>query len=89
MKIVGMNYTKNADGVTNTTLHLTDNFEPYYSNPEAGRNCEGQKVCSVYVGAYDCSALKVGMDVEIFYDRAITTSRGTFQTVKKIVPLNK
>lgn len=84
MKLIGKNFAKNADGIVCTTLHLTDNFEPYYSNPEAGRGCEGQKVCSVYAGSYDCSALKVGTEIEIFYDKAVTTSRGTFQQVKKI-----
>lgn len=84
MTIIGMNYTVNSNGVQTTTLHLADEFNAYYSNEEAGRGCVGKKVENVYVGDYDCSNLKVGMEIEIYYDKAVTTSKGTFQPIKKI-----
>lgn len=84
MIIVGMNTTTNSNGELNTTLYVTTEFDTYYDNPAAGRSCIGQKTESVFVGTYDCSKLKIGMDVEIYYDKAVTTSRGTFQSVKLI-----
>ncbi|WP_281418861.1 hypothetical protein [Vallitalea pronyensis] len=41
------------------------------------------------IGNYDCSALKVGMDIDILYDKAITTAKGTFQTIKRIDVISK
>ena len=38
----------------------------------------------IYVGAYDCSKIKVGMLIDISYDKAITTSKGTYQPIKRI-----
>jgi hypothetical protein len=89
MHLVGFNYTTNADGHKNTTLQVTDNYNPYYSNVEAGRGCMGVKVDSIYVGNIDCSALKIGMDIDIVYDKAITTARGTFQPIKRIEVVSK
>ena len=87
--IVGVNYTTNQSGVRNTTLHLEEDFDSYYSNAENGRGCSGKKVSTVYVGSYDCSGLKVGMDIDVLYDKAITTSKGTFQAIKRIDVLGK
>lgn len=84
MKILGMNYSMNANGQKTTTLQVAEEFNAYYTNVEAGRGCVGMKVESVYVGDYDCSALKVGMDIDILYDKAITTAKGTFQQIKRI-----
>ncbi|NFO34609.1 hypothetical protein FDB37_13490 [Clostridium botulinum] len=84
MRLVGLNYTTNADGGKNTTLQVTDEYNAYYSNVEAGRGCIGVKVDSIYVGDIDCSGLKIGMDIDILYDKAITTARGTFQPIKRI-----
>ena len=85
MHLVGMNYTTNANGGKNTTLQVTDEFNMYYSNAEAGRGCMGVKVDSIYVGDIDCSGLKIGMDIDILYDKAITTAKGTtFQPIKRI-----
>ena len=84
MTILGYSYTTNQAGERSYTIYGTTEFEPYYSNAEAGRGCIGQKVESVYVGNYDCSALKVGMEVEVFYNKAVTTSHGTIQSVRKI-----
>ncbi|MBS5984462.1 MAG: hypothetical protein KIC67_17950 [Clostridium butyricum] len=89
MILVGMNFSTNASGAKNTTLYVNDDFNAYYSNTEAGRGCIGKKTDSIYVGDYDCSALKVGMDIEILYDKAITTKRGTFQPIKKIEVVSK
>lgn len=89
MQIVGMHFTTNDKGVQTTTLHLMESFDSYYADEAAGRGCAGKKVSTVYIGNYDCSQLRVGMEIEIFYDRAITTGRGTFQPVKKIEQLTK
>lgn len=89
MTILGMSYTTNADGIRNTTLYTKDNFEPYFNNPDNGRKCVGMKVEPIYVGSYDCSNLKVGMEISIYYDKAIVTPKGTFQPVKKIEILEK
>ncbi|HBJ2623000.1 TPA: hypothetical protein LA827_002780 [Clostridium botulinum] len=84
MILVGMNFSTNASGVKTTTLHVNDDFNAYYINAEAGRGCIGKKTDSIYVGDFDCSALKVGMEIEVMYEKAITTKRGTFQPVKRI-----
>lgn len=44
---------------------------------------------TIYASQYDCSALKVGMEIDVLYDKAITTGRGTFQPVKRIEILSK
>ncbi|MBN7774404.1 hypothetical protein [Clostridium aminobutyricum] len=84
MHLVGLNYTTNANGFRNTTLQVTDNYNSYYSNAEAGRACAGVKCDSIYVGDVDCSGLKIGMDIDILYDKAISTAKGTFQPIKRI-----
>ena len=89
MKILGMHYTITSNGDKVFTIHCTLPFDPYYKNTEAGRNCIGERVESVYVGSYDCSSLKVGMEINILYDKAIKTSKGIFQPVKRIDIINK
>lgn len=89
MVIVGMHYTTNEEGIKHTTIHVKENFESFYNNAENGRKAVGMKVSSIYVGAYDCLNLKVGMDINIYYDRAIVTAKGTFQPVKKIEIVEK
>lgn len=92
MKIIGINSTKSEDGRINTTLHVADSFPDYYNNPEKGRSCIGQRVDSIYVGDYDPATLRTlrpGMEVEIYYDKAVTSSKGTFQSVKKIEVISK
>lgn len=84
MKLVGINYTLNENGVRTTTLHVNEDFEVYYTSGNTNRGCQGVRASSIYVGTYDCSALKIGMNIEVLYDRAITTSRGTFQPIKRI-----
>lgn len=84
MRLVGLNYTTNVEGRKNTTLQVTDEYNSYYSNAEAGRGCMGVKVEAIYVGDIDCSALKIGQEIEVLYDKAITTARGTFQPIKRI-----
>lgn len=83
MFITGISRTESA-GKISTTLHGLSPFDAYQNNPEAGRFCEGQKSESVYVGGYDCSDLKVGQEIEIYYGKAITTAKGTFQPVAMI-----
>lgn len=89
MTILGMNQSRNADGEWITTLQVADEYNAYYSNAEAGRKCVGQKVDSIYVGTYDVSALKVGMSIEILYDKAISTKNGVFQPIKRIETITK
>ena len=84
MKILGKHSTRNEDGRTSTTLHVADAFPDYYNNPEKGRICVGQRVDSIYVGDYDTTAIKPGMEVEIYYDKAVPTKTGFFQPVKRI-----
>lgn len=84
MKLIGIHYSTNAEGKKVSTLHIAEDFNSYYDAKEAGRGCAGQKVDSVYVGNFDCSNLKVGMEIDICYDKAITTAKGTFQPIKRI-----
>ena len=88
-KVLGFHYTTNEAGNRSTTLHLEEDFPVYYSNTEAGRNCSGKRVSTVYVGSYDCSAIKVGSEIEIYYDKAIQTKNGSFQPIKMIEVLSK
>ena len=48
-------------------------FPDYYNDPEKGRSCVGQRVGSIYVGEYDRTAIKPGLEVEIYYDKAVPT----------------
>lgn len=84
MKIEGIEVRESTSGRVNTVLHGTSPFSEYQDNPEEGRSCIGRKAEAVYVGTYDCSAIKVGMEIEIYYDKAISTSKGTFQPIKRI-----
>lgn len=89
MTIVGMHYNTNSNGIKNTTLHVLDNFGGYYINNEAGRGCTGNRVETIYVGDFDCSALAVGMDIDVLYDKAIKTQNGIYQPIKQIKILKK
>ena len=51
-------------------------FPDYYNDPEKGRSCVGQRVGSIYVGDYDRTAIKPGMEVEIYCDKAVPTKEG-------------
>jgi len=83
-EIIGISVTESSNGKESTTIHLASNFSDYQDNPEEGRSCIGKRAESVYVGGYDCSALKLGMNIEIYYDKAISTAKGTFQPIKRI-----
>jgi len=89
MKIVGIHTVQKPNSPITTTLHLQGEFKAYYSDKEAGRNCVGNMVEVVYVGTYDCSNLKIGMEIEILYGKAIPTSKGCIQHVEKIIVLSK
>ena len=88
MEIVGI-ATSERGGKKSTTLHVVGDFDAYQLNPESGYICLGQKVESVYVGGYDCSGLEVGQGIEIYYGKAITTAKGTFQPVALIRVLSE
>lgn len=82
--VVGIHFSLNAQGKQVSTLHIVEPFEAYYSAEDKSRGCYGKKVSTVYVGDYDCSGIKVGSEIEIYYGKAITTKNGTFQTIKQI-----
>lgn len=84
MKVVGISYSESSNGKRSTTLYCLNAFDAYQDNPEAGRFCEGEKAESVYVGNYDCSEIEIGSEIEIYYGKAITTAKGTFQPVTLI-----
>lgn len=89
MKLTGIHYSIGNDGKRRTTLHVTEPFDSYFSSEDQSRGCIGERVEAIYVGDYDCSKLKVGMSIDISYDKAITTAKGTFQPVKRIDVLDK
>lgn len=84
MTIVGISGTKNANGEMTSTLHVTDEFQSYYNDKESGRSCVGKRTESIYVGHYDISNLKVGMEIEVLYGKAISGRNGTYQPVARI-----
>lgn len=84
MQVLGISYNTNTNGDTISTLYVSSEFEPYYQNPEAGRNCQGVRTESIYVGDFDVSDIKVGMEIEISYDKAIQTKHGLYQPIKRI-----
>ena len=88
MIVLGINYSLNKEGKRVTTLHGQLPFEPFYLNQEQGRGFVGNRVEAVYVGDYDCSLISVGDEIEIYYDQARTTTKGTFQPIKKIEVLS-
>ena len=89
MRIIGMSYST-KDGERKYTLEVSNPFDSYFKNTEAGKNAIGEKVESIYVGSLDCSQLKVGMEIELIYDRMRTLANGkTFQPIKRIDVLNK
>ena len=87
MQLVGMNYTIGNDGNKKTTLHTVSEFDTFYSGAD-NRGCTGHMVESIYVGEYDCTHLKVGMVIDICYEKAISTRNGSYQRVKKIDIIN-
>lgn len=89
MRIIGMSYST-KDGERKYTLEVSDKFDAFYKNAEAGRNAIGEKVESIFVGSLDCSQLKVGMEIELIFDRMRTLANGkTFQPIKRIDVLTK
>ncbi len=81
--IVGIS-SNESGGKKYYTLHLVKPFDGFQNNPENGRFCEGQKVEAVNAGGYDCSRLEVGQEIEVYYEKAVTTSKGTFQPIALI-----
>ena len=89
MQIIGIQTNAGDDGRKFSTLHLTEEFESYYNDPSAGRSAVGKRVESVYVGEYDISKLRPGMNIDISYEKAMKTRKGDiFQPVKEIVILD-
>lgn len=84
MMIIGISYYMNKNSERTYTLHVSEPFEAYFSSDDGSRGCVGQKTDSIFVGNYDCSTLKPGMEIDIFFDRAISTRSGSYQPVKRI-----
>lgn len=80
-KIVGIVQGKNKAGLPVFTLHTISPFDDYFNAPENGRTCEGMKAESLYAGAYDCSNLKVGQEIEVYFEKAIVANGKPFQNV--------
>ena len=83
MTIMGI-VTSKKGGKEATTLHVLGGFDAYQLNPDSGYVCQGQKAENIFVGGYDCSDLEIGQKIEIYYGKAITTAKGTFQPVTLI-----
>lgn len=83
-KVIGIQMNTTKDGRISTILHLMGAFPAYSNNTAAGRNAVGNAVEVVYVGTVDCAHVKVGSIVDVIYDKAITTRKGTFQSVKRV-----
>lgn len=89
MRIIGMSYST-KDGERKYTLEVSAPFDAYFKNVDSGRCALGEKVESIFVGSLDCSQLKVGMEIELIYDRMRTLPNGrTFQPIKRIDVLTK
>lgn len=84
MKIIGISSTTNEAGEKSYMLYITEPFPAYANDAEKGRQANGSKAEGLYLGKYDCSKLKVGDEIEVYFDKAVTTKTGTFQPVKKI-----
>lgn len=84
MELVGLNWSVNGSGNKVYTLHVAEMYGAYFSDAANGRGCVGMRTEEVYAGNVDCSHLKPGMQIDILYDRAVTTSKGTFQVVKRV-----
>lgn len=89
MRIIGMSYVT-KDGERKYTLEVSAPFDAYHKNADAGRCALGEKVESIYVGSVDCSQLKIGMEIELIYDRMRTMSNGkAYQPIRRIDVLSK
>ncbi len=88
MTIVGIS-SNESGGRIYTTLHVVRDFDNYQNSPENGRFCVGQKVEAINAGGYDCSGLEVGQEIEVYYQKAIATAKGTFQPVALIRVLSE
>ena len=84
MKIIGIHYTVNDDGVQKSTLHVISEFDTFYSDSDGKRGCVGHKAESIYVGEYDVTNLKPGMMIEVSYGKAVSTRNGIYQPIQKI-----
>ncbi len=89
MKVLGMHYSTNSEGMKVTTLHVGEEFGNYFKDKSSGRGCAGMKVETIYVGTYDCTTIKVGSEIEVYYDKAMTTKTGTYSPIKKIEVVTK
>ena len=78
MTIVGIS-SNESGGRIYTTLHVVRDFDNY----------QGQKGEAINAGGYDCSGLEVGQEIEVYYQKAIATAKGTFQPVALIRVLSE
>ena len=87
-KLIGKSWSETKSGKIGFTLYLEEDFSAYYKDPTNGRGCVGKSCSSIYVADYDCSTLEVGAEIEIYYDRAVTTTKGVYQSIKSIEVVN-
>lgn len=83
LEVVGIQLSVNKKGETTTTLHMLGEFPDYY-NVSEGKAAIGKMALSEYMGTIDCSHIEVGALVDVVYDKAVTTSKGTFQPVRRV-----
>ena len=84
LNVIGKSWSINSAGEKLTTLYVSEPFGTYYYNGE-GRGAEGEACQSIYVGNMDCSSIKPGTSIEVYYGQAVRTKDGrSFQPVKKI-----
>ena len=84
MKLIGISYSTNEQGKKSYNLYVADDFNDYSCDAAAGRGCEGQLCDKTYAGTYDCSTLKVGMEIDVLYDKAIVTTKELFNQLKRL-----
>lgn len=86
MKVLGKyNYFKQGTNTLVTYLYVSTPFATYQSDTEKGRYCEGVAVDVLYAGEIDCTDVKVGSTIEVYYGKAYTTKDGkTIQPICKI-----
>lgn len=90
MKVLGIQRSF-KNGKSATTLHTESEFAEWLKDEAAGRSAIGKQVETIYVGDYDCSSLKVGDSVEIYFSQAFKNGAtgAVYQQVKLIQVVNK
>lgn len=88
-KIEGILQGRSKAGEPVYTIFYSEDFGDYDNNPENGRFCKGRKTGEIYAHTYDCSNLEAGMEIEVFYEKAILFNGKPVQSVAFINILSK